>query len=131
MTENVENQNEDDSIEIDPDHPWIMAAMAFSPEPGRASAQLVPVLLPAPTEDNPERVLNAAMLTTVSESAVQTVFMPPAGLVDLTNQISACFEYWDQKKEEPKLIIADKGMQHAAQQKADMDLQAARIIKGK
>lgn len=132
MTENANPEQDDqETVEIDMDHPWIMAALAMHPEPGPASAQLLPVGIPAPSEDDEERTLQAAMLTTVSQSGVQTVFLPPKALVDLIEQAGQIFDYWDQQqaKQPPGLIIANQGMQHAAQQVADQQAEQERRMR--
>lgn len=111
-----ENNPNDEMIEIDGDHPWIQAALAMEPLPQPSSAKIEPVDLPAPTEEEPERMRRAAMMTVVTGAGVMTAFLSPGSMAQLMEQAAAIFDYWNESetKQGPQLIVADKNMEAQA-----------------
>lgn len=122
-----EEQQDSEEMTVDAEHPWVDAAFAMSPMPTPSFVKVEPTKI----EIAEGKTADAAMVTSIGANGVFTVFIPPAALYQLMQQSGAIFQMWEaEKANSPKLVVADKNMQREAQQVADLQAQAQKIIKG-
>jgi hypothetical protein len=99
---------------IDPRHPWVAASLVMEPMPLPVNAKFDRVTIPVPSEDDPEKVerVNAARLTVVAPTGVQTYFLPPQLLGELIDQGTAIWNAWVEEEEEKqnKIQVASTEM---------------------
>ena len=110
-----DEQQNDEEMTVDADHPWVDAAFAMSPMPTPAFAKVEPTGI-----ETEQGTMRAAMLSSIGPNGVFTVFIPPQALYQLVQQAGAIFQMWEaEDAKQPKLVVADKAMMKDAQRAAD------------
>jgi hypothetical protein len=95
---------------IDPEHPWVEASLALPLGPVPTTVRIEPTELVI--GDIPRK---AALLTTVTSSGVQTVFINPSTLAMLVGNGQMILAMWEQE-EQGKIQLATAGDVKAAVQ---------------
>jgi hypothetical protein len=124
------SEQEYEEVEVDPNHPWVVASTVGGPQAQPCNVSIDPVRIPSGEEG---KTMKAAMISIVDGTGIKNAFITPMMLINVVEQAQAIFNHWDaQQKQEPQgLIIATPAEQHAAQAHADRQQEAEKIIKGK
>lgn len=87
----MNNESDNDDVEVDFEHPWIIAGMSMYPAPVPTGMRCEPIKIPGP--DGAQQ--NGALLTVMTPAGVTTVFVSPQSLAGHLQQIMAIFEMWE------------------------------------
>lgn len=92
--------NEEETFEIDPEHPWVEASVYFNPQPVPSSVQMNAVTIMQEGKPVP-----AVMMSVVDITGIKNVFMPFGGLQQLMQQ-GADLLAWHEQEKSKGLIVA-------------------------
>lgn len=121
------NDEVEEVVEVDPEHPWVEAAVSMRPQPLPAAIQIQPVELPPREEGQPN--LDAAMVTMVTPAGVMTCFVSPNVLAGVLQQGSDLLQYW-QKRQQQGLVVANPEMERMARKAADEQAKVEKLFRG-
>lgn len=122
-------ENENETVEVDGDHPWVQAAAIMEPQPVRTHIGLFPSEIEIETE-NGTKVADAAMLNVITPVGVTAVYLPPAAVIALFQQCQAVLQFWEQQAAmSQKLVVATPDMEREAKKRADSLNEAAKAFR--
>lgn len=105
MTDQQNAEETEETIEVDPNHPWLQASLQGGPSPVPTGVQMYPVELTNPNGSK----IPAALLTVVTPTGVQTVFMNLNDVQVLLIQGATILQEAKQAQDN-KLVIAKPNM---------------------